>query len=487
MFSSKKGAVLLYLIMGMTMIASLGLGMFYINTTSTFSQIGANKLNKAHYLAESGMRFALQKLTDNELFNTTTAGTDYTLSSITNGKFNLYVNGVDVVGSEITITSTGVSNPDTPFEARKTITVKVSNTIANNLGEGPFSSGGEGSAGLAALADTALGGGTSGAKGVSVDTVNKHIYLGYDPLTGLGIQNSAGCVWYEGWADSNGSDCKEGRCNFNKGIRAYFDIVYTNWVADGFTFAIISAHDNNPGGVPDYINKVTDCGGGQLGEYMGYAGPGTGTTGHGLQPPKIAVEFDPYTAGTSTNVCSSGSRNDSTFSSPFKHISLVFWGTQDGGSCDNGSGTFISSITYDDNRHGIGSVDGSNPINPQNSDGDGNGFKKIDFGASGSRSFRIEIDRVDDATNLDYRKYKIRAWLKTYNVNGYKDSNNVNFDDTSIKYSDNPTFQKTITLTQPWHDKFDRMIFGFTQATGGSTQNITVDNFKIDFKNSNDF
>jgi hypothetical protein len=99
-------------------------------------------------------------------------------------------------------------------------------------------------------------------------------------------------------------------------------------------------------------------------------------------------------------------------------------------------------------------------------------------------SFRLEIDRVNDT-----REYKLRAWLKPYDV--YIDTNSIALDDTSKKFNKNddypPDFQQTITLLQDWHDKFDRMIFGWTQGTSGETQLVTIRNIKVDFKNENDF
>jgi hypothetical protein len=326
---------------------------------------------------------------------------------------------------------------------------------------------------------------------VKVDTVNDQINLGYNPSTGSGILNSSGCVWFNGWDDINGSECEAGRCNFNKGIRAYFDFQYnTPWGADGFTFAIVSAHNNGTEASPEYINNVTDCGGGKCGEYMGYAGPGT-TGNDGLQPPKIAVEFDPYVTAGDSAVCAGtpgcGSRLDSSFAPPQKHSAFTYWGTN--------SITCLSN-TYDDNRHGEG--DGTNdPKNPQGSDTIGDGYRTYDFNNDGFSSpprrvwsFRLEIDRVDNATSADYRKYKLRAWLKPYAV--YTDSNGVKLDDTSKKFNQKndypPDFQQTITLTQTWHDKFDRILFGWTQGTGGSTQNVDLlPNRSVGFKNKNDF
>jgi hypothetical protein len=512
MLSDKKGNVLIFLVVGMSMMVSLGLGMLYMNTTSTFGQLSANNLNKAQYLAESGIRYALKLMRDGKLSVTGSDGTDYTLSTTTNGKFNLKVSDE---GTNRKVRSAGILNPDTPFEVRKEITVTIPKATITALNT-PFSFAGGGGQGITALAAPALGGGISGKSGVEV--YGTQIYLGYDRLTTAGIQNSAGCVWYQGWADSNGSDCIAGKCNFNKGIRAYFDFDYTNWVADGFTFALASAHYDGT----NYINDVTDCGGGSCGEYMGYAGPGSKASKHGLQPPKLAVEFDPYIPSCPSpdpdyswisscatppscldsckrscncsssgcldlcDVCGCNSRYDRSFASP--HASLIYWGGNTVPEACNST----NYNTYDDNKHGVG--DSKSPINPQNSDGAGNGFKIYNFGASGSLSFRIEIDRVDvpdaNPANPNSGMYKIRVWLTPLNANR-KDLNGAYFNDTSIKYNntgdDAPTFQKTISLDSGWHNKFDRILFGWTQGTGGSTQVVNITNFKIDFKNKNDF
>jgi hypothetical protein len=159
---------------------------------------------------------------------------------------------------------------------------------------------------------------------------------------------------------------------------------------------------------------------------------------------------------------------------------MMYWGNNDL-VCSP-----LKNNVYDDNRHGAGT--GNNPRNPLGTDsGTDKGFQTISFGASSLNRYavRLEIDRVE-ATY----QYKMRVWLISY-ASAVPDSNGVQFDDTSQKYNKNndapPSFQQTITLTQDWHDKFDRILFGWTQATGGSTQNITIPNFKIDFKNKNDF
>jgi hypothetical protein len=484
---NKRGNVLLYIIVTMTILTSLGTGVFYMTTTSSFSGLDVTAQNKARYLAEAGIRYAVSNL--RTLQNTTTPPPEYKLINAAADKFILEVSGIGL-GGNITIKSTGVSNPGTPYQASYQIELPpITPAQYAPLISAPFSSAGTGSGGITSLTTITgtSGTGKPGGTGVYVDTANQKIALGASVTSG-----TYGCVWYQGWAKSNGSDCIAGQCNFNRGIRAYFDFQYnTPWGADGFTFAIVSAHNDGTEAAPAYINNVTDCGGGSYGEYMGYAGPGF--TGNGLQPPKIAVEFDPHIAGAA-DVCTSGSRRDNTFSSPQKHAAFSYWGTNSS-TCSS-----PSSNTYDDNRHGSG--DGTNnPKNPEGGDTNSDGTSPYvirDFDNTGTVvaspagrrwSFRLEIDRVDDPTSADYRKYKLRAWMKPYAA--YTDSNSVALDDTSKKFNLNndypPDFQQTIALTQSWHDKFDRILFGWTQGTGGLNQMISIRNIKIDFKNKNDF
>jgi hypothetical protein len=476
---NNKGSILLYIIATMTILTALGTGVFYMTTTSSFSGLGVNAQNKARYLAEAGMRYALTNL--RTLQNTTA---EYKLNNAAADKFILDISGI---GGNANIKSTGVANPGTPFQTSyKVELLNIALAQYQALTSAPFSFAGTGSGGITSLTTfTGTSGvGKTGATGVSVDTANQQLKLG------LGLTSTYGCVWYQGWADSNGSGCKDGKCNFNKGIRAYFDFQYnTPWLGHGVTFAIVSGH--NTGTTPPYINDYTDCGG-ERSEHMAYAGPGTGK---GLQPPKIAVEFDPILNSGDSNVCNSNSRNDNTFFF-WEHSTFVYWGNNNPNTCS------ATSNTYDDNRHGRG--DGTNdPKNPDGSDinPDGTTYPYIirDFNNFGTSiaspvgrklSFRLEIDRVDDTASADYRKYKMRVWLKPYA--GYTDSNGVTLNDTSKKFNKNndypPDFQQTITLAQTWHDKFDRILFGWTQSTGSSNiQTVIISNFKIDFKNKNDF
>lgn len=69
----QKGSILLGLIITMVVMASLGAGMVYLTTTSTFQELFANNHARAYYSAESGGRYALAKIRDAYAQATTTA------------------------------------------------------------------------------------------------------------------------------------------------------------------------------------------------------------------------------------------------------------------------------------------------------------------------------------------------------------------------------------------------------------------------------
>lgn len=64
LISRQGGAVLIGLIITMIIMASLGTGMVYLTTTSTFQELFSNKNIRAHYAAESGGRYAMALIRD---------------------------------------------------------------------------------------------------------------------------------------------------------------------------------------------------------------------------------------------------------------------------------------------------------------------------------------------------------------------------------------------------------------------------------------
>lgn len=106
---NQRGYVLLYVITGFIMAAALGLGMFYMTSTSTVGQAGGIGMNRAYFLALAGKDYALANWSNRSQLT----GKEFTVS--TAECFQLVI-------TDFQITSTGIVNKNTPFEARKTIT-----------------------------------------------------------------------------------------------------------------------------------------------------------------------------------------------------------------------------------------------------------------------------------------------------------------------------------------------------------------------------
>lgn len=172
-----------------------------------------------------------------------------------------------------------------------------------------------------------------------------------------------------------------------------------------------------------------------------------------------------------------------------------------------GTSNIEGSNTYDDNRHWYG----DNDTLTQNLDtGNGTSWAGKTF------AFRAEVERHYRYTNDNGKyDYTITSWLKNCSTNDcaeYWDDSYYTADngsdtyyddlyfsdtsrflcwdttnDTKCSYSNTPTLQKTIELTATQNEMFDTMLFGFTEATGGSTQKATYSQFILQFIKENDY
>lgn len=497
-FLNKKGNVLLFAVVAMTAISVLGTGIYFMTTTSTFSGLGANDQNRAYQLAVAGRDYALAK-------NLTAAEGGY--FTFTNGdKFHLVI-------SSDTITSTGIVKKDTPYEAKRTIT-----TTKTGFGSQPDISFAKDIQAFTAPEATKAG-------LITTDTGAGQISLG---KIGDEWKSSFGALWYKGAAVSG--NCTNGRCDFGTGFRAFFVFTISASAAgaDGFTFTFFNGDTAT--------NDVYSVGGHpDMGELLGYAGDsridsgGTsfldgnnrttadypGILGHevgrGIQPPKIAIEFDPYINQFSgcpvpitndclcsnSTVCFSDSRCDDTRN----HMAYVYWG-------DNSDPCFVTTVgknTYDDNKHGAG-TDGSSTV-PQNSrspisTGGMDTTSYYDASATTWASnwllsnapniyaFRVEVTRSKTPNAGGNYEYTVKSWVKQCAVDiacaTYGDASS--FANTKVDYdytADVPTLTRStpIALESTLHQKFDTFFFGWTTATGGATQNILINRFKINFRN----
>jgi hypothetical protein len=483
---NQKGNVLLYAVIAMTAISVLGTGIYFLTSTSTFGGLRANQQNRAYQLALAGKDYALAK----NLGNTAPlypSGRDFTF---TNGdKFRLVI-----VGD--TITSTGIVNVNTPYEARRTITVTKTE----------FGS----QAGISFTKDIAAMG-VIQPTSAPVDFISKTASALSLGKIGASYQSQFGAVVYSGNAVQG--NCGAGKCQFGSGFNAFFVFQFASGsTGDGFTFTFFNGNNNNSSSVGGYAGT---------GELLGYAGnsyvSGTyyldGQGGRGIQPPKVAVEFDPYANSGTESVCGADSRYDASRN----HMALVFWG-------DNTTfcGATVGKNTFDDNRHGAGTdpdPSGTNPMNakspidptlpPWSACNYFNGNTQCSGGALGwptnwllnapnnVYAFRMEVRRSLTAVGGNY-PYEIKAWIKPCGsgdlaCSAYNDSSNF-ANPKVIRYQDSnpadiPTLNRTtetipptpILLNEANHQAFNTLLFGWTTATGGATQNVNITRFKMNF------
>jgi outer membrane protein assembly factor BamB len=168
--------------------------------------------------------------------------------------------------------------------------------------------------------------------------------------------------------------CQQGACLFALGLRVFFLLKFDQQ-GDGITFTLLNASGKDLSGNP--LNSVSSVGGdAKLSELMGYAGDSrldeagtiflaTNADDRGLDPPKIAVEFDTQTNRTDDDpppdYCADiSTANEETRNDPIPFdppeidppairdmVQYVFWGRT----------SFLNipcrdnNTLYDDNRH----------------------------------------------------------------------------------------------------------------------------------------
>jgi len=347
--------------------------------------------------------------------------------------------------------------------------------------------------------------GSSTPNSVNINKENKIVNLGNSQ------QNSCGVLWYGGTHEAG--SCVDGKCNFGIGLRAYFDFrfltadssEYSTTNGDGFTFAVMNANDNG-NGLADRGGPPPGVTGTFQGELMCYAG--SGTSGNGLREPKLAVEYDTYgnNGPMDANGCSSGRADQNN---RLNHTSLMYWGDTKAGNCQGNSDARSTNVTceqktYDDNIHGQCASECKNPGPINSATGDGTGGYcqrtggKVKVGPTTynwmedgrTHHARIEITRSSD------RRYIVKAWVDCEQpccsgstCEPCREVEILNFQNILNKYN-NPSFlpkiNRQIQLNESSHNAFEKIIFGFTQATGTQTQNIEISNLKVYFPKATD-
>jgi hypothetical protein len=492
LIQNPKGVILIALIIAMALMSALGAGLYTLSTSSSYSEILSNNNDNAYELTQAGIRYAVGLHAPN--FSATTF---YLLDANNN-----YTHSFTISSANGVITSTGMVNQGKFMEAKRGSTYNASwAPLPSNIIS--FKDD------MASFASPTTGRSQgSGGSPISVDMTNQAINMGG------GINDGYGADWYQG--SSIVGNCNQGVCSFGQGINVYFEFTFldedsstdsTN-SADGFTFAVISAIQNTrdrTGGSPSSTSN---------GEFVGYAGPDATTDKLGLKPPKMAIEFDTY-PNSNGDICSSGSRNDhnggATRTSFRDHVALLFWGdrTPTGGNCTV-NGISYPRDSFDDNRHGAGGS-GNDPVNSAWNDGTGGYYE---FTGSSGRGYqcrssantcnwledgykyntRIEITRPSSPNGQGTYNYRVKAWVLSQNPNCYNPTGYIlclssltglqqsHFQDVIVPYSDSsPIIDRTASLAQADHDNLSKIFFGFTEATGGSTQHVSLANLAVFF------
>ena len=477
-----KGSALLFTVIAITAIAVLGTGIYFMTSTSTFSGISANDQNRAYQLAVAGKEYALVK----NFENTATlypGGRDFTFDN--GDMFRLVI-------EDDRIESTGIVKKGTPYEAKRTVKAKVTgfrsraDVTASDLTQSDPKN--------RQIAE-------SKEELITTDAATGQITLGQ---IGPGWTQKFGAFWYKGGAAAG--TCKDGRCEFGSGFRAFFvfKINASTSGADGFTFTAFNGDTatNDIYSLGGYLGR---------GELLGYSGDSytaSGATnfldgnnrtadgcpsnlgceaGRGIQPPKLAIEFDPYFNYGSADVCATNSRRDGNeWPDPRNHAGYVFWGTNDNSTCS----LKVGKNSFDDNRHMAGTDSYADPRNSMRpSDGADSSYYNApsllhNWLTNGYYAFRVEVTRKEETAG-NY-KYTMKSWIKSctdLTCATYDDTNN--FANTKVKYDDTAdpaNLTRTFNLTEALHNKFETFFFGWTMAAGGATEEVKIARFRMNFQ-----
>lgn len=456
--TGQRGTILLPLIIAMLMMTVLGIGIYSLSTSSSFSEILANNNDNAYELARAGLRYGIDY---------TNSGSNYNYSATFQMPDADHIIKV-LVDNSGNITSTGIVNSGSVWEAKRVL------AFTRPPWAPPPGNGGIGQTGLT----NPNTGGNNPAGAIQVN--------GSSIVLGGGVNNSYGSVWYQG--SSIVGYCSNGACSFGSGLNVYFEFAFSNedssggstTYGDGFTFAVISA-----------INNTRDRTGGadpqtSMGELIGYAGPGNTVDMLGLKPPKMGLQFDTFPNTGSGDICVAGNRQDP---SPFaNNVSLMFWGVRTiSGYCDS----IYPKSSFDDNVHNGGGLSDV-PLDPLNAGGPGDaGYYQFPGPGSGytckssgntcnwmedgyKYSARVEIVRHPSGTP---NVYQIKAWILRLDLSGFTAMQTSHFKNVTVPFSDSaPQINKTVTLSAQDDNDFRKIFFGFTEATGGATQQVIITN-----------
>jgi len=445
---------MVYLVVGLVafgVLAMVGATRFSSVVTSVLSP---NCATSARYMAESGLRYAMARLRacadETCVTDAITAMDGQTITVDAAKGLNFFLAAsYNATSKTAQVTSTG--NACTNISGVSSATSASVNLPGIDGGVIDFSNIAD---------DFFIPTDLQGTSPITVDSETQTISFGK-----LTEGRNAAAIWYSGNATSG---CIDGNCTMTNGFNSFFEVQWNSAsVADGLVFGIISGETNTTqalGGDPN------------MGELMGWAGPGT--TGYGLRPPKIGIELDTYYNACGSTVYNSGSRCDPDTYSSLDHLAYVFWGS-------NTKPSPTRSNTYDDNRHGAGSASSTEPVMSNDPDGSGSGQFGVYYTSTSNwlrggtkYYFRHELTRLTTASSGSTYCYLLKTWITSSAPSSAFKTVTADYD----AVANPPSLQQVIFLNSTYHQQLNKILFGWTEATGAHTQNITVGAFNLAFK-----
>lgn len=246
-------------------------------------------------------------------------------------------------------------------------------------------------------------------------------------------------------------------------MRAYYEFRFLQAGVDGFTFALMQ-------GANDGISYNTSCGGAWSFPEVGTLGYAPGLQGEQIAGNSVAVEFD---------VNRNPLRFDPTWTTDYTHVAIVR-----NGSTTHGSGGNAACIGMS-----------CNPIPSTPNTGDGciydnqcNHVYSNDWfgGDTDYHRVRVEVHTRCDATcstcdtyNPANTNYYLKVWIDRPADCTYSGSpDNTNICDLRVDFAgSDPDLARCDSLPV----SMQAVKFGFTEATFGTTQNVTIATFGISF------
>lgn len=476
---SQRGGIVLYLIIGLVSFGVLAMAGASYMGSAWRGTLAPNCTTASRMMAESGLRFAAARLraatTAQQLADAITAINNVPFSLGSAGTFTVSI-GPDGLGNlQVNATGNGCTG-SVPINALASESLNVGNLAAPGEGDIDFSN----------LVDdffrtTELSGDPNNT---AIKVVGNTISFGR-----LDQGGNAAAIWYAG----NGtSGCLNGSCNLNAGMRSYFEVQWDNASqADGLVFGLI-------GGT---VNSLSTVGGDTtMGELIGWAGAGPAAmNGYGIRPPKIGLELDTWRNRGEATSYSADSRFDKDFLNTDQwtdnrdsdHMAYVFWGGNAALSGQwDGSRYIAHPEVYDDNRHALGSSGGAGnggsgePISYQDLDGVGSGrhgyYYKPGVGnwlRGGVKYYiRHELTRFSTTSAASTYCYMLKTWIRDTPMPR-------EYGNTKQDYAVTlPDMTRVFYLNSTMNTGLNKVLFGWTEATGAAKQNIIVSNFYLSFK-----